>query len=201
MPGPRFVTVRDLYEAFPAARQDVGREPSDEPSLAFLNGLVANGAFAQAMSYCVYLLPRREAVWWGCETLRRLIPNQSAKDEAALEAAEAWVFQTDEARRIEALTVGTQGDGRSPATWMARAAGWSGGNVVPPELGSAPAPPDQTARALRAGLLIALAHISKGARPNYCRPVFETALDWSSGIAFSRRQTAKFRPKFIASEV
>jgi hypothetical protein len=44
---------------------------------------------------------------------------------------------------------------------MALAAGWSGGSAVPPERGNFPAPPDQTARALRAGLLIALAGISK----------------------------------------
>ena len=157
MHGVRFATVRDLYEAFPAARQDVGSEPSGTDSLLFLRDLVAKGGLAQAAVYCVYLLPRREAVWWGCETLRRLIPDQASKDQEALEAAEAWVFKPEEECRIEALEIGTRGDGRSPATWMALAAGWSGGNVVASEVGTAPAPADQTARALRAGLLIALA--------------------------------------------
>jgi hypothetical protein len=36
----RFATVRDLYEAFPIAQDDVGAEPSDEPALDFLRALV-----------------------------------------------------------------------------------------------------------------------------------------------------------------
>lgn len=161
MPGLRFVTVRDLYDAYPGASREVGSEPSDEQSLVFLRAQIAKGAWAEAATYCVYLLPRREAVWWGCETLRRIVPNLPPADLEMLEAAETWVFEPEEARRIEALNLGSEGDGKSPATWMALAAGWSGGSAVPPERGNVPAPPDQTARALRAGLLIALAGISK----------------------------------------
>jgi hypothetical protein len=45
---------------------------------------------------------------------------------------------------------------------MALAAGWSGGSVVPPHLGIAPAAPDQTARAIRAGLMIAISRVPNG---------------------------------------
>ena len=69
--------------------------------------------------------------------------------------AEDWVEEPEEPRRRKALASGTMGDTRSPATWVALAAGWSGGNVVPDEMGYAPADPEQTAKAVRVALFIA----------------------------------------------
>ena len=43
MVGLRFETVRDLYEAFQTAENDVGMPASDQPSLAFLQSLIAQG--------------------------------------------------------------------------------------------------------------------------------------------------------------
>ena len=139
--------------------------------------------WAAAVTYCVYLLPRREAVWWGCETFRRLDPSPTEDELVALEAAETWVFQTDELRRLEALTLGTKGNAKSPETWMALAAGWSGGNIVSPEVGRVLASPDQTARALRAGLLIALA---KRPKPNSAELLRACLLD-GIGLAVGSR--------------
>ena len=53
-----------------------------------------------------------------------------------------------------ALKVGMLTDGGLPAAWMALAAGWSGGSIVPPEYGFSAAGPHQTARAVRAGIMI-----------------------------------------------
>ena len=74
MASLRFPTVADLYDAFPAAQDDVGIEPSGEPSLTFLRALVAREAWIRH-SFCAYLLPRREAVWWGCQSVRRIYPR------------------------------------------------------------------------------------------------------------------------------
>jgi hypothetical protein len=130
MTSTRFATVRDLYQAFPVAQDDVGAEPSDEPTLEFLRELVAKENWDAAVSYCAYLLPRREAVWWGCQSLRMMQPHRAPQDNAAIEVAESWVREPEEPRRREALNLGSQGDTRSPATWMAIAAGWSGGSIV-----------------------------------------------------------------------
>ena len=71
MPRLRFETVRDLLEAFPIAEPLIEVEPSDEPSLQFLEGLVAREDWDRAVGFCAFLLPRREAVWWGCRTRAR----------------------------------------------------------------------------------------------------------------------------------
>src|SRR5207249_10179331 len=85
MSSIRFATVRDLYEAFPTAEEDVELPPSDEPSLDFLNALVSKQSWNAAVAFCAYLLPRREAIWWGCQSIRRIQPNHSPHEAAALE--------------------------------------------------------------------------------------------------------------------
>ena len=70
MASLRFPTVSDLYGAFPTAKDDVGTDPGNEPPLTFLQSLVEKESWDKAVSFCAYLLPRREAVWWGCQSLR-----------------------------------------------------------------------------------------------------------------------------------
>jgi hypothetical protein len=109
------------------------------------------------------VLPAGEAVWWACQCVRALIPARGPEEEAGLAAAEAWVREPEEERRLQALRLGMSADRGLPTTWLALAAAWSGGSMTPPEEGVAvPAPAHLTAQAARAAVLIALARI--GAR-------------------------------------
>jgi hypothetical protein len=172
----RFTTARDLFDAFPTALDDVEAEPSDEPSLEFLKSLITAGALEKAVAFCAYLLPRREAVWWGCVAMRMLMPHRAPKDDALLQVAEAWVREPEEERRQAALAAGTDGDRRSPATWVALAAGWSGGSIMPGETSSVPAPHHLTARAVRAAILMAASRIDARQRAERLRNSLEAGL-------------------------
>ena len=151
----RFVTARDLFDAFPIALDELQVEPNDEPSLEFLRALVESGAMDQAIGFVAYLLPRREAVWWGCRSIRTIIPQRSPEEEAAIRIAEDWVKEPEEERRVAALDLGLRHSNRLPSTWLALAAGWSGGSMNPGVEGSPQVLPYQTARAVRAALLVA----------------------------------------------
>jgi hypothetical protein len=164
MPGLRFTTARDLFEAFATAQTDINVEPTDQPSLQFLQSLVERGMLDKAIAFLAYLLPRREAVWWGCHCIRALLPQRTGNEEALLQAAEAWVMEPEEYRRQAVLDMGKQGDRRSAPTWVALAAGWSGGNMVANEHGSVAAPPHMTPRAIRAGVLIAASRTAAAQR-------------------------------------
>lgn len=159
MAALRFPTLRGLYDAFPTAVGDVGLPAGDEDCVALLRALAGREDWPAAVSLCAYILPRREAVWWGCRCLKGLDPSVSDSQLESLHAAEAWARQPDEAHRRAALAVGGAGDASLPATWMALAAGWSGGSVVPPEYAAVRPPPEQTARCVRAGLLIAISQL------------------------------------------
>jgi hypothetical protein len=155
----RFTTARDVYEAFPTARDDLEVDPTDEPPLVFLKALTRSETPENAVSFCAYLLPRREAVWWAAQCVRSLASSHSDAEQAALEAAETWVREPEEEKRRAALDIGSRNDKSAPTTWVALAAGWSGGSLTAPDQPPVPAPPHLTAKAVRAAVLTALARV------------------------------------------
>lgn len=151
----RFTTAQEVLEAFPPARDDIGVALGDEPPLACLDSLARGAAPDAALAFCSYLLPRREAVSWGCRSLRALLPGLSGGPQPALEAAETWVRGPEDASRRAALKIGMNSDPTIATTWLALAAGWAGGSMVEGEH-AVPAPAHLTAKAIRAALLLGL---------------------------------------------
>ena len=150
----RFTTIRDLFDAFPTAAVEVGVEASDELSLDFLRKASAAGDYSAAISFCAYLLSRREAVWWACGCLRPLEPRTPG-EARCLDMAEAWVRVPEEEQRRAALEMGLQSRRNLPGTWVALGAGWSGGNMSASDTYKVAPAPQLTAQAIRGALLIA----------------------------------------------
>jgi hypothetical protein len=125
----RFETSQALFEAFPEAQKSITVEPTEEHSLTVLRGLAAKGKLEDAVAFCAYVLPRREAVWWACRTVRAFLNETANKhfDVRPVEVAEAWVGQPEEQRRLAAEAARARGDPDSPTTWVAAAAAWAGG--------------------------------------------------------------------------
>jgi hypothetical protein len=146
----RFLTARDLIEAFPNVESELAVEPTDEPSLKFVDKLAAEDQ-SKAVSFLAHLLPRREAVWWACQSVRVLAPERNASEEAALQAAEEWVKQPEDEKRQQALQAGTEGKHLSPTTWLALAAAWAGNQTAQ----GFPIPPQQTAKAAGTAIIVA----------------------------------------------
>lgn len=153
----RFSAARDVFEAFPTAHEDISAEPNDQLPLVFLRDLAKGPAPDDALPFCAYLLPRREAVWWASQSVRALVDKPTKYDEAALKAAEVWVREPEEPNRRRALQIGTTANQRAASTWVALAAGWSGGPMIVSEHGGGPpAPPQLTARAAFTAIRLAL---------------------------------------------
>lgn len=158
MPRLRFATARDVFAAYPSAAEDVRGAPTDQPPAAFVQALAVGDTPEDAVTVCAYALDRREVVWWGCQCVRALTPARAEVEAAPLMAAEAWVRTPDDAERRVALRAGTGADRRLPATWLALAAGWSGGDIGDGGAFVAPGPA-MTARAVRVAILSALARV------------------------------------------
>ena len=151
----RFTTARQIFETFPAAAADIDSQPSDEAPLDFARKLLAKAHRFDAIVFGAYLLPRREAVWWGCQCVRAMRDN---KADGALLAAEAWVRDPEEATRRAALKIGAAGDKRVATTWLAMAAGHSGGSVAPEGAPPRAAATHMTAVGVKAAVILAIAH-------------------------------------------
>jgi hypothetical protein len=177
----RFATVRDLFDAYPSASADVGAAEDGMRSLDFVRALVGKKDWQPAVSFCAYLLPRRVAVAWACRSIRRMVGALRSDEDRMLGFAEDWVQEPEEPRRRKALASGTVGDTRSPATWVAFAAGWSGGSVAPDEMGYAPADPEQTAKAVRVAFFIALSRLEGDAKHRVMTACLEDGIKLASG--------------------
>ncbi len=160
----RFTTARELFDAFPTVTEDMAAAPSDRPTLDFLSGLVAGPTPEDGITFCAYLLPKREAVWWGRQCLDRIPDMLDAEDHEMLALAENWVRYPDEGQRNAALDAGMASRMKTPGVWIALAAGWSGGSMLDPDAIPVPPPPYLTAKAVNAGILSALARVGRQAR-------------------------------------
>lgn len=163
MPFVRFATARALFESYPEVETKISVAPTDHPPIDFAKGLLSSGKLADAVTFCAYLLPRREAVWWACTSVRTLHPDIQREDADGLRAAEAWVATPDDEHRRAALAVGSAGDSNHSATWLALAAGWSGG-VETSGTRQLPIPAYMTARAARIAVFLSAAKIGSSRR-------------------------------------
>jgi len=99
----------------------------------FVELLLQAHGYEDAFDFLAYALPRREAIWWACLTLRHILgPDLPPLEQAALKAVVEWVLQPDEAKRRAAQAAGEAIDFRNlsalrPWPCMAAAVAW-----VPP---------------------------------------------------------------------
>ncbi|AZO77371.1 MULTISPECIES: hypothetical protein [unclassified Bosea (in: a-proteobacteria)] len=169
----RFSTAQQVFEAFPTARQVIGTAPTSEPPLTFLRALVKTGEHKDAIGFCAFLMPRRETVWWALQSIQRMMPPGTPADPG-LKLAEAWVRDpTDETRRA-ALALGESGHHASLGTWVALAAGYSGGSMVATH--TIPSPPDLTAKTARIAVLTALGRVPERERDTALRNCVEACI-------------------------
>ena len=85
-----------------------------------------------------------------------MVGERTRDEDIGLRAAEAWLREPEEDRRLAALQIGQQGRTDLPTTWLALAAGWAGPTIPAVDGGEPQAiPPHQTARAVRVAVLLA----------------------------------------------
>jgi hypothetical protein len=172
----RFETVRDVIEAFPIAEHELNIDASDESALDFLSSLTSGGELDKAAGFCAFLLPRREAVWWGCRSVRTLVPKRRLDEEEGLRVAEEWVNDPEEDRRMTALELGMHYSTKLATTHLSLAAGWSGRAFSIGAGDPISIQPHQTARAVRAAILIAACRVSMTDKPELMRICLEDGI-------------------------
>jgi hypothetical protein len=126
-----------------------------DPVLA-LQSLENGGHHADAVRLIAHALPRREAVWWACMCARHSAPGTlAAADRQALEAAEAWVFRSEDAARRAAFVHAQEASFATPEAWAAVAAFWSGDSMAPVGQANVPPAPHLTGTAVAGSAVLA----------------------------------------------
>jgi hypothetical protein len=151
----RFTSARSVFEAFPDLSYVAARPADDIDPLDHARALLRSPRPSDAVLFISHLLPRREAVWWAAQCVRALL-GAGATDEA-LGAAEVWVRTPEDDNRRAALSAANDSDRRKPTTWLAFAAGWSGGSLLPADQKPVPPPAGACAMAANAAIMMAVA--------------------------------------------
>lgn len=102
---------------------------SDVP--AAVAALAEAGLVNDAARLVAHALPKREAVWWACMCARATDQAPPPADAEALGAAESWVRKPEEANRRQAMAKAEAAGFRTPESWAAIGAFWSGGSMAP----------------------------------------------------------------------
>lgn len=138
--------------------------------------------FLDAIAYMARMLPKREAVWWGCLCVEhagdgKLPPEQ----EAALGAAVRWVLDPSEENRRAAGELGKLAEGSTAAGSLALSVFYSGGSLSPAGQPVVPPHPDLTAKGVTGAIKIA-ATSNPMANPAVChRQFLALALEVAEG--------------------
>jgi hypothetical protein len=152
-PRIRFATARGVYESFADLRRIAAPPEDDSAPLDYARALLSSPRPSEAVIFVAHLLPRREAVWWAIQCVRAML-GPSADDEA-FRAADAWVRAPEEDSRRAALAAASAGDQKAATTWLAFAAGWSGGSVTSTNKDPMAPPPAACAQGVHTAVILA----------------------------------------------
>jgi hypothetical protein len=149
-------TARQIAEHLQMSDDAIAVAASVKSGPELVTALAAKGELAKAVRVQAHLLPKQHAVWWGLLCVEQACGDAFPPAEAdAKDAARAWVEDPSESRRrgCESAAGMTKLDG--PAGWLAMAAFWSGGSIVPAEMNAVPPDERLTGQAVTNSLMIA----------------------------------------------
>jgi len=153
----------------------------------FVDRLLRAKLYADAIRFLAYALPKRQAVWWACLSVRSVPVCYGDQISAeTLQAAETWVKDASEPNREAALEAGNKHKFEmptAPAGWTAMAAGWSGGAVKTTDE-NVPAPPEHLTAHAASGAILLVAT----AEPDQAKELYRKFLETGVQIAQGKMQ-------------
>jgi len=101
----------------------------------FIEALVKEKLFIDAIRVLGHALPKREGVWWACLCSRAVLGADPAGPAGeALKIAQKWLQEPTEENRRPAMKAAEAAELGTPAGCAALATFWSGGSLGPPDV-------------------------------------------------------------------
>ncbi len=182
MGSERYGTAEEVFAAFPHLATALPRPAEGTTPAAYARALAANPRSLDGILFSAFWLRRREAVFWAARAARHLARPASAEDARLCALAEAWVEAPGEDTRRAALSAGLSAPKTLAGTFLALAAGWSGGTVLAEEDGPrVPPAPELTGQAAATAVMIAVSAGDPRRRAERVRTAVEAAIGLSAG--------------------
>jgi hypothetical protein len=175
----RFTDAADVFETFPGLEPYSVKPTGPIAPLDHARALIASPRPTTALAFLAHLLPRREAIWWGCQCVSAML-GAAANDEG-MRLATQWVRDPDEAARREALSLAQASDMRAATAWLSRAVGYSGGSLLAPEHPPSKPLPEACALSINAAIIVAATAKSPPAILPWMRACADAGARFASG--------------------
>jgi hypothetical protein len=144
--------------------------------------LVEKEIFPAAIRLQAHLLPKTDAVWWGCRCVEEVYHDAlPPPDLEALQAARAWSLDNTEINRRKAEEAANRTKLGTGAAWVAMAAFWSEGSLSEPNLPVVEPDEKLTGQALTGAMLITASFSDPGAAPQRYRNFLAAARQIARG--------------------
>ena len=126
----------------------------------YVEVLVENDQFRDAIRFLAHAMPKREAVWWAHQAVTKTMQDRLTEaDQQALDVALEWIKTPDEDHRQPAMAAAERTNCETAAGLTAMAAFFSGGSLAPPDY--EPVPPGELLTAQTVGNSVILAGIGE----------------------------------------
>jgi hypothetical protein len=110
--------------------------------LDIIQALTDAAFLVEASRVFAHALPKREAVWWACMCAAHSVASLVTPEDVRMrDQAEAWVRQQSDEIRRAGMEDAKRAGFKSPESWAAVAAFWSGGSITALNAPPVPAPP------------------------------------------------------------
>ena len=125
----------------------------------FLDRLRSEGLLSDAVDVLTHVLPKQYAIAWGCECWQAAHEGREVDpvDRTACSAAQRWLKEPTEDHRRAALELADRLGYKSSGAWLAAAAGWTSGSMLPVGRPEVPTPATLPGVAVAASVKLAAA--------------------------------------------
>ncbi len=185
LPKITFPNAADVWKRYEPEEEASSCQREGMSPEAYLESLAEVELWSEAVKFLTQALPKRDAIAWACQCVRSVsVTEMSPAAQAALQAVEAWLADSTEARRRTAHAAAKTVGFDSPAGCVALGVFFSGGSLGPPSLDHAiPPANDLTGKALAGALLIAAVITEPENAPIKLQGFIEQGLQFARGTA------------------
>jgi hypothetical protein len=156
----------------------------DVPQQAYLELLIAQEEFPDAVKFLAHALPKREAVWWAWFCARRVAPADAPPDiQASLAATEKWIVTPSDENRRAAMKAAEKATFGTPAGCAGVAAFMSGGSLGPPDVQTNPPGEFMTAKMVAGSIMLAAVATEPEKAPEKYRAFLTQGMEVTRKIA------------------
>jgi len=148
----------------------------------FVERLFEAGQYRDVIDFLARALPKQEAIWWACMSVRHAMgPNLPPDEFAILKTAVEWVLKPEEANRRAAQVAGKAAGFGTPAGLVALAVMCAGGSLTDANFPVVPPKPYMTPQSVAGSIVLASAKNNRENMPEVQRELAELGIAIAEG--------------------